>query len=244
MKLKFNLIFFSFIITVCLVSLSLANEMNWLYYSSSNGDIPAPNSGNQQTASLILDIDKDGVDDFVITERTRETSVVWYKFNGGEWDKYVIEKEHLRIEAGGDFYDIDKDGDLDIVFAGDARSNQIWWWENPHPQFDPKTSWKRRIIKDGGANKHHDQIFGDFDGDGKVEFVSWNQMGDVLLLFEIPRNPRKAKQWKQAVIFTAENGKGKFEGLAKADVDLDGKIDIVGAGRWFKHEKRRNFRFT
>jgi hypothetical protein len=222
-------------------SIGLTEEISWLYFSTYNGDLPLPNYGNQQTASLVLDIDKDGKNDFVITERTQAPSVTWFKYIGGEWSRFVIENEPLRIEAGGDFLDIDKDGDLDILFGGDSRSNQIWWWENPYPNFEKNKSWKRWIVKNSGANKHHDQIFGDFTGDGKPELVSWNQRDDVLFLLEIPNRPQNNSEWKRTVIFKAENGKGRFEGLAKADIDLDGKIDIIGAGHWFKHQKGTDF---
>ena len=100
-------------------------QASWRYYSTERGNIPQPNAGSQQTASLVLDIDKDGTDDFVITERTETPSVVWYKYKGdGNWARFVIDDTHLRIEAGGDYFDIDGDGDLDIVFGGDAGSNQ------------------------------------------------------------------------------------------------------------------------
>jgi hypothetical protein len=213
-----------------------ARRASWRYYSTERGNIPQPNAGSQQTASLVLDIDKDGTDDFVITERTETPSVVWYKYQSdGNWARFVIDDTHLRIEAGGDYFDIDSDGDLDIVFGGDAGSNQIWWWENPYPNFKKDTPWKRYIIKNSGKNKHHDQIFGDFDGDGKTELVSWNQGAGHLLLIEIPENPQVDREWDQKVIFKAT---GRYEGLATADIDLDGKIDIIGAGRWFKHEAR------
>ena len=50
----------------------------WIYLSSRAGSLPPPNSGNQQTACLVLDIDKDGIQDFVIAERTQAPAVVWY----------------------------------------------------------------------------------------------------------------------------------------------------------------------
>lgn len=237
----------SFLLLLFLVSspkgVHAFQEPVWLEYSTKNGDMPIPNTGKQQTASQMLDIDKDGIKDFVITERTSSPSVVWYKIVGkGYWKKYIIEKEPLRIEAGGTHHDIDGDGDLDIVFAGDAKSNQIWWWENPYPNFEVGTPWQRKLIKNSGGKKHHDQMFGDFDGDQKVELASWNQKADVLLLFEIPDEPKSTmKEWVSSVIFTAENGKGKFEGIAKADVDGDGIEDIIGGGRWFKHIKESEF---
>ena len=93
--------------------------------STKDGDLAVPNAGNQQTASLVLDVDQDGVTDFVITERTKTPSVVWYRLNGESFDCFVIENTHLSIEAGGDAFDIDGDGDPDIQFCGDSLVFQV-----------------------------------------------------------------------------------------------------------------------
>jgi len=51
----------------------------WRHLSSKTGDLPPPNQGNEQTSCIVLDIDKDGTNDFVITERTKAPAVVWYR---------------------------------------------------------------------------------------------------------------------------------------------------------------------
>ncbi len=213
----------------------------WTHLSSASGDLPVPNGGSEQTATLVLDIDRDGVDDFVIGERTTAPSVVWYRRGTLGWTKYIIDASNLFIEAGGAFHDIDDDGDLDIVFGGDSRSNQIWWWENPYPDYAVNTPWTRRVIKNSGYTFHHDEMFGDFDGDGKDELVFWNQSARALMMAEIPLNPRTAEQWTYTTIFSHPTDPTTHEGLASADIDGDGKLDIVTAGLWLKHTGETNF---
>jgi len=242
-------------IAVCSWASQKTEPIRWNHLSTINGDIAAPNAGDQQTSSLVLDIDKNGINDFVISERTQAPSVVWYRRGPNSWTKYVIDNESLHIEAGGDFHDIDSDGDLDIVFGGDWQNNKVWWWENPYPNYEPNTPWKRREIKNFGGNKHHDQIFGDFDGDGKAELVFWNQGACKLYIAEIPDKPREAPSWQCTEIYSySSDGEmeqrgtypgfkaiNEHEGLARADIDGDGKIDIVGGGRWFKHNSGTNY---
>ncbi|MEK6481236.1 VCBS repeat-containing protein [Catalinimonas sp. 4WD22] len=227
--------------------ITTVNPTSWKHYSTETGDLAPPNTGNQQTASLVCDLDMDGIQDFVITERTQAPSVVWYKKQGDRWERSIIEDEALRIEAGSAHLDIDGDGDLDIVFGGESRSNEVWWWENPYPDFSQ--SWKRYTIKKSGKNKHHDQLFGDFDGDGLQELVFWNQQSQTLFLAEIPSNPKTAEEWPLQKIYTystdsemeqlgqegypAWKATHEHEGLAKADINQDGIEDIIGGGRYF-----------
>ena len=87
----------------------------WIRKSSTTDDLPVPNDGEQQTCCIVLDVDKDGVEDFVVGERTRTPSIVWYKYNGKGWDRRVIDDTRLKPEAGGDSRDVDRDGGLDIL---------------------------------------------------------------------------------------------------------------------------------
>ncbi len=211
-----------------------ADRVTWRRLSSTAGQVPVPNAGDQQTCCLVLDVDNDGVNDFVVGERTRRPSIVWYRRTARGWQRRVVDDTPLRPEAGGTACDVDGDGDQDIIFGQDASGSAIWWWENPCPNFS--RPWTRRYVKNAGARKHHDQTTGDFDGDGRPELVSWNQKGRALLLFEIPEDPRRSGPWPATTIYRWKGG-AEHEGFPTrpVDVDQDGRIDIVGGGRWLKH---------
>jgi hypothetical protein len=205
---------------------------DWKHLSSRTGDLESPGGSLEQTAALVLDIDRDGTNDFAIACRIAGPSLIVYLRSPGGWRRLVADPEMLPVEAGGTAADIDGDGDQDIVMGGDWQGKEVWWWENPCPAFDPARPWKRRTVKSGGATKHHHQLFGDFDGDGREELAFWNQGARTLFLARIPADPRSAASWPIEPIYTYAGG--EHEGLAKADVDGDGRLDIVGGGRWFK----------
>ena len=100
------------------------SEIQWTHLSSKHGDLPAPGESTQQTGALVADLDKDGINDFVLSFRQKPPALVWYRRTVKGWDRYVIEKDFLTVEAGGALYDLDGDGDLDIL-------NKPYNWEAP-----------------------------------------------------------------------------------------------------------------
>jgi hypothetical protein len=222
-----------------------AAEIRWQRLSSKTGDLPVPPGGSvMQTGAVVGDFDGDGVNDFVLSFRQKPPALVWYRRQGTGWDLYVIEHDYLTIEAGGAVCDIDGDGDRDIVFGGDWQSPNVWWWENPSPNFDKDTSWKRRLIKKDGKNQHHDQVFGDFLGTGKPQLAFWNQQAKTLFLAEIPAQPREADGWPMTEIVsgTSAGSTPYTEGMSAFDVDADGRVDLLAYDSWFKHTGGKNFK--
>ena len=111
-----------------------ADTHNWNLVSSTNGEIEVQNSGNQQTASLVVDVDKDGAMNFFISERTAASSLTLFKYTNGKWVRHIVDAEPLHIEAGSASHDIGGDGDLDVLgkpYTWNAPLLHIWIKERP-----------------------------------------------------------------------------------------------------------------
>lgn len=226
---------------------AIQQPVTWKHLSTATGDLPIPNHGTEQTSLTVADFGHDGHPGFVVTERTAPDAVVLYRCINNIWTRSVIEPRPMHIEAGGVAIDVDGDGNLDFVAAGDYNSNEIWWWRNPYPHMDQP--WKRYTIKHSGANKHHDQAKGDFDGSGKPQIVFWNQGANALFIAKALADVVHADSWPITQIYhystdsqseqlgksPAWKGVNEHEGLAVIDMDGDGKPDIVGGGRWFRN---------
>ncbi|MCC6727929.1 MAG: VCBS repeat-containing protein [Chthonomonadales bacterium] len=204
--------------------------MRWERVSSRDGQIPTPPGAEQQTLCLTLDADGDGRVEVVIGCRNRGPALVWYRRVAERWTVQVIEPEPIPIEAGGVVCDVDGDGNPDIIAGEDYQGSRVYWWRNPYPRLAPRVPWERHLIKEGGGTQHHDQIWGDFDADGRPELVFWNQGAGKLLRATPPADPRQGP-WPVRDLWS-----GAGEGLAAGDVDGDGRPELLAGGRWFRHE--------
>lgn len=212
----------------------------WLHLTSKNGDLPVPPIDREQTFCMVVDIDLDGVDEIVLGGRNQSPALVYLKPDPNGWKTIIIDDTDVRIEAGGAFHDIDGDGYPDIVAGGDWMSNKLYWWKNPGPS-ETGSAWKRYEIKNKGKNQFHDQLFGDFNGDGKMELVFWNQGERILYLSDIPEDPTAGVWPYKAIYHDDAEGQFPYEGLAKGDIDGDGVEELFAGGLWFKHEGHHQF---
>jgi hypothetical protein len=183
----------------------------------------------------IADIDGDGDNDVVVTDRYMY-DVIWYRNedltpglgdgDGSKWTKCVIENNLLYYPMGLDVADIDEDGDLDVVVSCGSWSSSgttgIYWYEAPGNS--PMTSpWiKHTIIS---SNRYiYDVAVIDVDDDGHLDVVGVTFYYDGIFWCQNPIN--LSKTW---TIHTIDSGYLYAYSVWVDDVGDDGYIDIVTA---------------
>ncbi|HET6249068.1 MAG TPA: TIM barrel protein [Tepidisphaeraceae bacterium] len=215
-----------------------ASGLLWQHLSSRNGDLPVPGESAQQTGAIVANLANDPANGFVLSFRQKAPALLWYRRTAKGWDRYVIDKDFLTVEAGGVAYDIDGDGLPDLLFGADWQGGDVWWWKNPGPPYSPNIPWKRYTIKHGGATQHHDQIIGDFKGTGKAQVVYWNQGAHKLFIADIPPHPTEVSVWPATEVFSGSAGEnpGKYaEGVDAADMEGNGRTCLLAGNYWFKY---------
>lgn len=165
-------------------------------------------------------------------------AMLWYRPATGERGRVIDGAFHVGLTSA----DIDGDGRLELVapqmahptdplatyvppvrYDGPSHSYVLAWYK---PARSLSDSWTRHLIDPrmphaGGA---HDVLAADLDGDGELEIVA-NCIGDTPGLYLYKRGPIVSAPWHRHVV-----QEGRFEeGLALADVDGDGQLEIFSS---------------
>ncbi len=147
--------------------------------------------------------------------------VCWKNSNGlgTIWEKITVD---TSFDGAYSVYtaDIDNDGDLDIVGASN-NANDIAWWENAG---GTGVSWSRHDI-DTAFNGGRSVYATDMDGDGDVDVLGAAYYADDICWWQ--NMDGIGQSWRKR---TADASFNAATSVFAADMNGDGKLDILGAG--------------
>lgn len=171
------------------------------------------------------DLDGDGRAE-LLAASARSGGLYWYRYPG--WTKHRVAKGSFTTDMA--VADLFGTGCLDIVIPGD---DGLMAYRNPRSHGgDPAAGpWEAVNLGPAGA-RMHDVAVGDLNGDGRLDLVTRHQsgfgrrLGNQIHLW-VQRHPDR---WEHRP-FPCPHG----EGLEVADVDGDGRLDVVIGGRWYRN---------
>ena len=168
-----------------------------------------------------LDMNDDGRLDLL-------SGAYWYENpgqGGGEWKRH----QYRTVQTAGEFVsdcgewaiDVNHDGAPDLVTVG-WQTDGLWWYENPKK---PDVVWERHFITHTMATEGG--VLADLNGDGQPDLALAHYGRSGVIWVDFAGNEPK--------VHKAGGHDQDGHGIGMADVDGDGKTDLLTPFGWFKN---------
>jgi len=181
--------------------------------------------------ALPLDVDgKNGID-LIVGGKGPGASVAWLESpadprQANQWRLHPLRPAGWIMSLLGK--DVDGDGDLDVVFSDRKKKNRgIWWMENPGKEAAAGgASWTTHGMGGDVAEPMFLDV-ADLNQDGLEDVVCTSRGGELFFLERLSTASEPKWKWHR---FGNPLGLPWGKSVRVADVDLDGRIDLVHAG--------------